>query len=233
MHAPPGSGLMKKIAEFAWRVKNHTRALGYARLGLPCPLMGSGMAFNWELLSKADLANGHIVEDMKLGLDMARAGKAPHFCVAAEVHSSFPSSDSGTASQRTRWEHGHLSMIVSTVPQLLVESILKGRLTLLAMALDLSVPPLALLAMMVMALGVLGLLAALLTGLLLPLLLAVLLVGAFGAGVLLAWWGYGRAILSAGNLLMVGVYILRKVPLYLRFLINRQVEWVRSKRDGE
>lgn len=232
MRAPGATGL-KKIAEFAWLVKNLVRPLGYSRLGLPCQLMGTGMAFDWPTLSTAALANGHIVEDMKLGLDLARAGKAPRFCPAAEVYSTFPIHEAGTAAQRTRWEHGHLSMIVSAVPAMMLQGLLKGRPMLLALALDLSVPPLALLAMAVIALFGLCLLLALLTGVLLPLALAAVLGLAFGAAVMLAWWAHGRQTLSASQLALAVWYVLRKVPLYLRFVVQRQVEWVRSKRDSE
>jgi len=233
MYAPGTAGLMKKVAEFAWLVKNHVRPLGFFRLGLPCQLMGTGMAFGWETLSTAALANGHIVEDMKLGIDLALADKAPRFCPAALVTSTFPTSEAGTEAQRTRWEHGHLSMIISGLPPLLLKGVLQGRPRLLAMALDMSVPPLALLAMVVMALFGVCLVLTLVTGALLPLVLAAALGAGFGAAVLLAWWAHGRQTLSAANLLLAVWYVVRKVPLYLRFLINRQVEWVRSKRDSE
>jgi cellulose synthase/poly-beta-1,6-N-acetylglucosamine synthase-like glycosyltransferase len=233
MRAPAGSGPMKKIAEFAWTVKNLVRPLGFLRMGLPCPLMGSGMAFAWSMLSQADLASGHIVEDMKLGTDLARAGTAPLFCPQALVSSSFPTSDAGTQSQRTRWEHGHLSMIFSEAPGLLAEGLRRGRPALIGMALDMSVPPLALLSLLVLALGALSALFALLSGNAGPLLLALALCAALGVAVMLSWWRYGRQILSAGNLAMAVLYIFWKVPVYLRFLVKRQVEWVRSKRDIE
>ena len=65
------------------------------------------------------------------------------------------------------------------------------------------------------------------------LLCAALLVAAIGVAVLQSWWRYGRQILSAANLLMAAVYVFWKVPVYIGFVINRQVEWVRSKRDSE
>jgi cellulose synthase/poly-beta-1,6-N-acetylglucosamine synthase-like glycosyltransferase len=233
MTAPPGSGPMKKIAEFAWTVKNLVRPLGFHRLGLPCQLMGSGMAFPWSTINGAALANGHVVEDMKLGMDLARAGTAPLFCPHALVSSSFPSSDAGTKTQRTRWEHGHLSMIVSDGPKLLIEGILKGRAAMVGMALDLMVPPLALLLMLVAAMFVVSALFAWLSGIAGPLLLAALAVAAIGAAVLLSWWRYGRQTLSGAQLALAGWYVIRKVPVYIGFIINRQVEWVRSKRDSE
>lgn len=45
MLSPEGAGLKTRIAELAWVVKNQVRPLGYHRLGLPCQLMGTGMAF--------------------------------------------------------------------------------------------------------------------------------------------------------------------------------------------
>ena len=232
MYAPGGS-LMKKIAEFAWVVKNQVRPLGFHRLGLPCQLMGTGMAFPWAIISKAALANGHIVEDMKLGLDLALVGKAPRFCPGALVSSTFPTSQAGTDSQRTRWEHGHLSMIVAEAPRLLWRGLAKGSVQSVAMALDLCVPPIALLCLLTVALSALAALFAAFTGALAPLLLAAVALGALGLAVLLAWAGFGRALLSAGDLLTAVLYMFAKIPLYLRFFINRQVEWVRSKRDNE
>lgn len=231
MYAPASAGPMKKIAEFAWIVKNRVRPLGFYRLGLPCQLMGTGMAFPWAAISGASLANGHIVEDMKLGMDLARAGKAPLFCPDALVSSTFPSSDAGTSSQRTRWEHGHMSML-SAAPPLLLQGLLRLNRGMLGLALDLCVPPLALLTLLVLALAFCSLLLAL-AGALAPLVVAALALAALGLAIMLSWWRYGRQVLSAGNLLMAVLYIFWKVPLYLRFFINRQVEWVRSKRDSE
>ena len=71
--------IKSKIAEFAWCVKNLVRPLGFANLGLPCQLMGTGMAFPWSCISHANLANSNIVEDMKLGIDLSIAGKPPLF----------------------------------------------------------------------------------------------------------------------------------------------------------
>lgn len=233
MYAPPGSGPMKKIAEFAWIVKNLVRPLGYLRLGLPCQLMGSGMAFPWQVISNAALATGHVVEDMKLGMDLTRDGRPPLFCPQAVVSSQFPSSDSGTQTQRKRWEHGHLSMIVSDAPRFLLQGLLKARASMIGFALDLMVPPLALLLLLVLAVFGVCALFALLSGALGPLLLSALVVATIGVAVLLAWWRYGRETLSAANLLMAVLYVFWKVPVYIGFLINRQVEWVRSKRDSE
>jgi cellulose synthase/poly-beta-1,6-N-acetylglucosamine synthase-like glycosyltransferase len=231
MRSPPGASLKGKVAQFAWTVKNWARALGYQRLGLPCQLMGSGMAFPWPLMAQAELASGHIVEDLKLGLDFARQGRSPLFCPQAEVSSVFPSNAEGAQSQRTRWEHGHLAMIVKEGPALILESVRSKNRDLLALALDMCVPPLALLVLLSLVLGIFSLLPWALTGSAMPWLLALINPLLLGVAVLLAWSRFGRAILSLGDLAYAPVYALRKIPLYLKFLVRRQVEWVRSHRD--
>ncbi len=233
MHTPAGSGPLKKIAEFAWIVKNKVRPLGWFRMGWPCQLMGTGMAFPWQTIRSAHLATGHIVEDMKLGLDLALAGSAPMFCPHALVYSYFPSSAEGVQSQRTRWEHGHLSVIASAAPAALLGAVRRRSASLFAFGLDLCVPPLALLVLLVCALTGLSLVLALAGGPVAPLLLGVLAGVALAMAILLSWWRYGRTVLSGKELALAAFYVLAKMPLYFRFLFRRQVSWVRSKRDSE
>lgn len=231
MHAPAGSGLKVQIAEFAWCVKNRVRAQGWARLGLPCSLMGSGMAFVWRDLALIELASGHIVEDLKMGLDFCRSGKPPLFCPGALVSSDFPRSDEGLSTQRTRWEHGHLGVILSDAPRLLLEAIRKGNLNLLAMTADLLVPPLALLTLLLVVAFCLSWLVVLLGGALAPALIASFGLALLGVSVLLAWSRFGRGIIAFSALLYAPFYALKKIPLYIGFVLKRQVDWVRSKRD--
>lgn len=231
MHAPAGSGLKVRIAEFAWCVKNLVRPRGWARLGLPCQLMGTGMAYAWRDLALINLASGHIVEDLQMGLDFCRSGKPPLFCPDALVTSYFPRSEEGLTTQRTRWEHGHLGVILGETPKLFVESIGKGNGSLLAMTLDLLVPPLALLTLLLVAAFGLSWLLFMLSGALAPALIASVGVTLLGVTILLAWSRFGRGIISFSSLLYAPFYALKKIPLYIGFLLKRQVEWVRSKRD--
>ena len=100
MTAPPGSAINHQVAEFAWRLKNHVRPLGLKALGLPCQLMGTGMAFPWGVIRSAELASGFIVEDLKLGLELAAGGHPPAFS-SAMVTSTFPSSAEGRTTNAT------------------------------------------------------------------------------------------------------------------------------------
>jgi cellulose synthase/poly-beta-1,6-N-acetylglucosamine synthase-like glycosyltransferase len=233
MQAPAGGSIKTRLAEFAWLVKNQVRALGYLQLGLPCQLMGTGMAFTWSQVSQAKLATGQLVEDMQLGIDLARSGMPPLFCPQALVTSVFPSAAEGLQTQRTRWEHGHLGVILTQVPRLLWQALTTGNGALLAMALDLCVPPLALLTLLTVGTLTASCATAIFGGGALPVLLAAMAITMLGLAVMLAWWNFGRGVISLKQLCHVPLYVLAKLPLYFYFLVKRQSVWVRSKRDGE
>jgi cellulose synthase/poly-beta-1,6-N-acetylglucosamine synthase-like glycosyltransferase len=233
MHARKGAGFETRIAQFAWIVKNQIRPLGLHRLGLPCQLMGTGMAFPWSCLATGSLATGHLVEDLKVGIDLARAGVPPLFCPEALVTSAFPISGEGIRAQRTRWEHGHLGIILSEAPRLFLESLVRLSPPLLALALDVSVPPLALLTLLVLGIWFASTLLYHFTSLAFPLLISSGALGMLALAVLLSWASYGRRIVSLGELAFSVFYALAKVPLYARFLVARQLDWVRSNRDGD
>jgi glycosyltransferase involved in cell wall biosynthesis len=232
MLAPDGAGIKTKIAEFAWVVKNLVRPLGFLKLGLPCQLMGTGMAFPWSMISNVNLANGNIVEDMKLGVDLAMAGTPPLLYFNSMVTSYFPVLSEVQSGQRTRWEHGHLAMILSEAPKLFAQGISKGDKNLLAMAFDLSIPPLALL--VALQLGY-----AVITGItfnmfhvgdvafFITLLGTTLLISAIS----IAWMGWGRNIISFSKMLLVPVYVISKIPHYVKFLFKRQKAWNKTERD--
>lgn len=233
MHAPTGAGLRLRIAAFAMVVKNQVRPAGAARWGLPCQLMGTGMAFPWAVLQRVSLATGHIVEDMQLGTELALAGHAPRFEPHARVDSEFPMSRAGADSQRTRWEHGHLQVILRQSPRLLLAGLMRGDGRAVALAADLLVPPLALLVMAVVAATALGAFAAALGGGSAAAIAGLVLLAALTLSVLLAWARFGRGCVGFGELLSAPIYMLGKLPVYARFLVARQSEWVRTRRRGE
>jgi len=231
MRAPEAAALKTRVAEFAWLVKNQVRALGSHRLGLPCQLMGSGMAFPWEVLRDAPLASGHIVEDLQLGLDLAAVGAAPVFCPRALVTSTFPLATAGLATQRTRWEHGHLGVIASMGPRLLWQAVRRRQGALAAMVLDVGVPPMAALllalSIVVVMSAALAALGAAATALLVASVTIVVLVLALVA----AWNEFGRGIVTFAELATAPAYAIGKIPMYVRMARKRQTEWVRTQRD--
>jgi hypothetical protein len=139
MRSPAGAGLPTRISEFAWAVRDLVRHLGALRLGMPCQLMGTGRAFPWAVIAGAPVASGHIVEDMCLGPDLAEAGTPPRFCPDALVTSTLAAEADGLATQRTRWEHGHIGVIAERAPRD-AEGAGRRRRVLAAMVLYLCVP---------------------------------------------------------------------------------------------
>ena len=231
MQAAADAPASMRISEFAWLVKNKVRPEGLDRLGLPCQLTGSGMAFPWAALSRATLATGHIVEDLKLGLELARNGSAPTLCRGTLVTSEFPSSSAGVKTQRTRWEHGHLSVISREGAGFFLQAVRARNWKLLAMTIDLCVPPTALLVLLGALSWICGALLFLRTGSVGGLAAATVAVALIAASVLGSWLTYARRLLPLSDLLLAATYALRKVPLYAHFLVARQIDWVRSRRD--
>jgi cellulose synthase/poly-beta-1,6-N-acetylglucosamine synthase-like glycosyltransferase len=231
MERPDHPTLKSAISTFAFKVKNLVRLLGLYNLGMPSLLTGTGMAFPWSVIRSVDLASDHIVEDMKLGLDLAIAGHPPIFCSQANVVGRLPQKQAAAKSQRTRWEHGHLQTLLTYVPVLLKSAIQQRRLDLLTLALDLCVPPLSLLVVLWLGISVIALSAAVLGLSWLPISLTAIAGLCLFTAILSAWAEFGRSDLPLTKLLMVPVYILWKIPLYFKFLIQPQRKWVRTERD--
>ncbi|MEO8003701.1 MAG: glycosyltransferase family 2 protein [Betaproteobacteria bacterium] len=233
MEAPDSAGPAGAIAEFAWIIKNKVRPLGAHNAGFPCQLMGTGMSLPWLAMRSLGLANGQIVEDLKMGLDLARAGLPALFSPETVVVSRFAGSVEGARMQRIRWEHGHLAMIFGEAASLFLEGIAKRRANLIMLALDLSVPPLALLAFLIATLVVLSALNALLGVSNVPFYGAGVLAAAFVVAISLSWWRFARQTVRISSLPYLIAYFVGKLPIYFQFLVRRQKLWVRTKRDGD
>ena len=231
MNPPRPQRRSASMVAFAWKVRDFVRPLGWSRLSLPCQLSGSGMAFPWELVRSANLASSHLVEDLKQGLDLALAGQFSIFCPEAVVTSDVVKGGEPSYAQRARWEHGTMATILQYYPRLLYRLCQKRSLALLAVTLDLSIPPLALLAL---GLGLYLVTASAFAGVfhgVAPLAIACTNCILLLACIFLAWWGHGQDILPFRWLAFAPVYAIRKVPLYFRFFIDRQREWVRGERN--
>ena len=218
------------ISALAILVKNFVRLQGLVNLNLPCLLYGTGMAFPWSVISAVSLANGNIVEDMQLAIDLAIAGYPPLYCPAAKVTGILPQEQQVVKSQRTRWEHGHLQTLITQVPRLLKAAIIQRRFDLLVLALDLGVPPLSLL---VMVWGITTVMSVLL-GCLASVWLPALILGMTGllifTSIVGSWVKFGRETIPGSVLLTIPIYILWKIPLYIGFLIAPQTKWIKTKR---
>lgn len=219
------------VSAFAVRVKNQVRPLGLHRLGFGCTLAGSGMAFPAEVARLPNWASDNIVEDMKISYDLSVAGFPPRFCSTAIVTSSLPDGRGDAMQQRKRWEHGHLQTMATQIPRLVIASLKATSPSLFVRALDLMIPPLSL---FVQVLFISFVAIAVTTGWfgLSPIAPGLALAAgiAVSVGVLVAWRGYGRDLLSLRDLAMIPVYVLSKIPLYIAAIFNRQRAWRRTAR---
>ncbi len=226
----PTASPMVQISGFAFLVKNLVRQAGLARIGAPVVLTGSGMAFPWADFVAAPLATDDIVEDLAIGIALARIGSAPRFDPAACIWTP-PAGSGGTLGQRTRWEHGFVTTARRVTLPLLREGLAGGRPGLFWLGLHVAVPPLALLlalngaVLLVLALGwALG-------ASVVPVVVDALFVALIGLGVVLAWALHGRGQVSGRTLLLAPAYLLWKIPIYLRLVTGAETRWVRTDRS--
>ncbi|MEC9372529.1 MAG: glycosyl transferase, partial [Planctomycetota bacterium] len=183
-------------------------------------------------IEKAKLASGNIVEDMQLGVDMALAGKPALVCDAARVTGRLPDNDSAALTQRRRWEHGHLRTLLSQTPRLVLGGLSRGRIGAVALGLDLAVPPLALLAALLI-LGWVGALVAVYFGYsITALAILTFAIALLATSALAAWFMDARDRVPLRSLLAAPLYILWKIPLYLGFATKPEKDWIRTARDG-
>jgi hypothetical protein len=137
----------------------------------------------------------------------------------------------GTLVQRRRWEVGFLATMLQTAPGALVRSIRRADARGFCAALDLCIPPLALLVMLNGIVFVLAIVAVLAGGAAWPVIvqIAIGIVAAFAVG--LAWVREGRRFASATTLLRVPFYVLWKLPMYVG-LARRGApkDWLRTGR---
>ena len=133
--------------------------------------------------------------------------------------------------QRTRWEHGHLSLLRSASLPLFMEGIRRRRPALIVAAMDDAVPPLALLALVWGMLTLLSLLTAAKSGFWGPFWLNIATGTTLAITILLAWRAHARH-LPFSSFLSVPLYILWKLPIYVRFVLKRQKQWIRTPRPA-
>jgi cellulose synthase/poly-beta-1,6-N-acetylglucosamine synthase-like glycosyltransferase len=231
MSAGAGAGLRLRVLEFAMVMKNLVRPLGSFRLGRACHLMGTGMALPWRLISTAELATGHIAEDMKLGVELTKAGFAPQFLREVRVTSAFVQ-DTGVARvQKSRWEHGHLATLAEELPGLLRAALARRDPALVVLAMDLMIPPVAFYFLLLCVVVAASLLAAWAWPVFQAMAaLATLGAACFALAIGLGWLFFGRELLAARELLGLPFYALWKLPVYLAFFVGKRSGWVRTKR---
>jgi cellulose synthase/poly-beta-1,6-N-acetylglucosamine synthase-like glycosyltransferase len=233
LQRPANGSSLAALGAFAVLVRNRVRPRGMSRLGLPCQITGSGMAMPWAASASTERLGANIVEDLVLGLELALAGTPPRACPEVRVLSELPSRDDDAARQRRRWEHGQMATALAWAPRLLFAGVLRVRPALVAQALDLLVPPMALLTALLLGSLAAAFVLWLATGAGTALAIAAVALGAVALATLVAWAAHARDVLPLRQLLAVPFYVLWKVPLYLGFVRRRERNWQRTRRDTD
>jgi cellulose synthase/poly-beta-1,6-N-acetylglucosamine synthase-like glycosyltransferase len=228
--AGPGAGRHSYVSMIALILKNVVRPLGLHVLRMPCLLNGSGSAYPRDLLRRIRIGGGSIAEDYDMSVELARLGHAPVLEPRARILSRLPGNDVDGLRQRRRWEHGHLQLAFASAPRLLLESVRTRRPELAQLALELAVPPLAvLLALGALALGVCGL-QWLVSGASLLFAVAAVTVVTFLLVLLLTVVRFTTMKDGWQAARCFPAYFLSKLPLYRDFLVRRETRWLRSVR---
>ncbi|WP_219893753.1 glycosyltransferase family 2 protein [Aquisediminimonas profunda] len=229
MRAGPDSGPIVQISNFAFMIKNLVRQRGLVRAGGPAMLTGTGMAFPWAIFEGLSLASSNIVEDLAVTVELTRNGVRPLLVESGRVWSNAATAQD-TLTQRTRWEHGFIGTAIKHALPSLAAGIKNGQLASFRLGLHLLVPPLALLFsvgfLLVTTLFVLSALGA-------TAMPAVVLGALMSTSLLLlliAWWRDGRDLLSFRAISRIPLYVLWKIPVYLKLVKGAETEWVRTKR---
>lgn len=220
------------ISALAFLVRSSVRARGLMRLGLPCQLGGTGMAIPWQVLLKAPATEAHLAEDMLMGVALAEIGHPPLYCPSAGVESYLPVKREAGKSQHRRWEHGHLEVLIHKVPRVVMRGLARRDVQLVAMGLDLLVPPLTLLVLFLLATLALTITLGLTLHYWVPASIATssFIMVAFGTS--LAWLKFGRHLVPLRYVLTIPAYVLWKLPIYLSFALRRrQKTWERAERE--
>jgi len=211
-------------------VKNLVRARGLQRLGKSIPLFGTGMAFPWPLFAQLPLASGNKVEDIELGVYLARQGIRVVLEDSVQVTSS-AASLAASRDQRRRWEHGFLQMAGRHALPLIGSGIIYRSRQMLTLGLHMSVPPLALHCLLGASLAALLGVWSILGGPVQPFAAVTTAMGFVLLLLGVTWMRHGREVIRLSDLLRAPLYILWKIPLYLGYFTNRQATWNRTVRD--
>lgn len=216
-----------RISSFAFMIKNQVRQRALYRLAGVALLQGSGMAFPRAVFDRVQWKTDSLVEDLDMGLDLVLAGQRVTFDGSA-LFLSHASSESGTAGQRRRWEHGMLHSMATYVPALFRQA-LSGCGRLAFVGLDLMIPP----TVMLIATALLALMAgAAILGLTFAVWALLLSLLWLAAGLMWAWHVHGRQILPLRSLLEIPAYMVWKLPIITRFFTHREKQWIRTERES-
>ena len=113
------TGLQRRVAGSAMRLKNSVRPRGIHQLDLPCERTGTGMPRPWKTPKTEPSVREDLAENLQLSIAVAAQGAPPLFCESASVSSRFPTNAEIENSNNRRRVRGHVELIIGSAPQLI------------------------------------------------------------------------------------------------------------------
>jgi hypothetical protein len=221
----PASAL--RFAAFA--VGDSVRFLGKERLRLSCGLVGTGMAFDRDLLARNPWTATGLVEDREFHMRLVLAGERVEFVPEASVSQAVPTSLSASSSQQARWEMGKAQLVRRWSGRLIRSGLASRDLGRLHAGLEPLVPPQSVLAIG----GGGGIVAGLLTRSRRLLALSALMLAAQAAFVLGGLRLVGAPAYVYRALLTTPALLANKLLLYSRLASGRgPTSWERTEREA-
>ena len=213
MKAPAAAAPRQRVAEFAWLFINQVRMLGLQRLFNVTRFTGAGFAAPWNVIAKADMASGQIVEDLALTFDLTEQKTPPMLLTDALVTSEFPESEVAQMKQSARWSIGSIAYAWRSGLLWLAKGASKGNVNLIGAALDLMIPPLTIFLLVI--LGAMGLaVLSFFVGGDLALMLSAATIALTAAAIGIGWLKYGRAVLPASEFVALGTFLGSKLSVF-------------------
>jgi hypothetical protein len=157
--ANPEQSRAAALRAAAFLLVNSVRPAGRDALGVSAGLLGTGMMFTPEVLQRVPWRDFGLAEDAEYGLRLAAAGERVAFVPEARVVSPMPTTVAASRSQEMRWEAGKVAAARMWTPRLLAAAVERRDPRLVATALDVLVPPQAILGLAHAGIGALAVLA--------------------------------------------------------------------------
>ncbi len=220
------------VAAFAWTMINQVRMKGLYALANVTRFTGAGLAAPWAAIAGIEFAAGDITEDHVITFKLAARRTPPLFVPEAEVASFFPETGAASVTQRARWEHGSIGVLLNRAAPALAAGLASGDFKRVALALDALVPPLLMLAGLLAAAAVLCGAGAFAVGAG-PLLTVMSGAALFAAALAAGWLRYGRRVLPPSSFGGLVPFLLEKLRIYGREGRGSSRTWTRTGRGGE
>jgi len=228
--ARPEASWRTALGFVAFTTINHVRPAGRDALGGTAELKGSGMAFRAPLLLEYGWPAHTLAEDAEFSKRLLEDGIRVRYQPHAKVISAIPERLAQANVQQERWEGGKLQLVKAWLPRLLRLLIRKPGIRHADAVLDMLVPPMSVLALLLVLCFAGGLLIH-------PYWAGAVVL----AGLAVAWCILSGLLLQRAPLRIwlylaaVPLFIAWKIPLYARLLLFRKgpAQWNRTPRDQE